>query len=191
MAAQQPFSQIWLSVSGQLPSLNCLKKILTASWHHGRHDFFGYFTQSHIIGMGRTAWFFWAFYSKSHYGSGRTAWIFLGILTQSYYESGLNCMILWHFMQGHIMGLGRTALFLGRFDRQKHCPYKRNPLYLNFLDMHIVWCGSNLESADFLLFQGHGNLLHVFLRNHWKWWVVFKTLLFKILFDIVVFAQQP
>ena len=61
---------------------------------------------------------------------------------------------------------GELNYFWLDFDSQKHCPYKQNPVYLNFLDMHIVWCGSNIESADFLLFQGHVNLLHVFLRRH-------------------------
>ena len=89
------------------------------------------------------------------------------------------------------MGLGRTALFLGRFWQPKNTPYKWNPVYLNFLDMHIVWCGSNLESADFLLFQGHVNLLHVFLRRHWKWWVIFKTYCSKYYLTLWCWHNNP
>ena len=89
---------------------------------------------------------------------------------------GRTALFFGYFTQCHIIGLGRTAWFLGHFTK-RICIF--------------FWCGSNLESADFLLFQGHVNLLHVFLRRHWKWWVVFKTYCSKYYLTLWFWHNNP
>ena len=130
------------------------------------HDFLGILLKVILLVWGEPR-DFWAFYSKSYYGSWENCMIFLVFYSKSYYWSGENRVIFLAFYSKSYYGSGENCMIFGQIlTGKKHYPFKWNPVYLNFLDMHIVWCGSNLESADFLLFQGHVNLLHVFLRRH-------------------------